>query len=583
MNSLHSCRAIRRMVALTAGILLTFSCSPRQDSGFEKNMEWWKDARYGMFVHWGISSLEGFEISWARDSYGPQKYDSLALRFNPSEFDADAWIDVAEQAGMKYIVLTAKHHDGFCLWDTESSTHNIMNTPYGKDVCRQLADAAHRRGMHLGWYFSTRQWNDPDCSDPERTGIYVEKMKMQLRELLTNYGKVDLLWFDYDGYPCPTDPREIFSYVLELAPDIVINNRLYPLTGHESHAYVGECGMYATPEQFVGGYGVVPWETNSTTASSRQWSIRYNDPPRPSEDMAWELIGAAGGNGNFLMNVGPDSLGVIPPDYAMRLKEVGDWIRAHEGILYGTTCGPWKPGSNYVSTQKDGSAYLVLREGGSITLPYSEDLKIAKAQIDGKNIEYSVADGKITFSVPEEYSGVRNLAIRLSGVSVPEGFEPLAPFCTSGSVTYGKPITASSSISDVYMHCPSAANDDNPQTIWRPGRVKGLDEIDAYGTIIRFTDPDNGQFFSRDATLEVDLLDETEVSSVKVMSAGWVNIGEVKVERLEGSDWVTVAATSNLTSDWECSFAPQTAQRWRLVIKEGDYDFGIREFQLLKD
>lgn len=566
------------LVLATAGLL--FSCAPQQKQGYESNLEWWKEARYGMFVHWGISTLEGFEISWPRSSYGEAKYDSLALRFNPSRFDADAWIDVAEQAGMKYIVLTTKHHDGFCLWDTESTSHNIMNTRYGKDVCRQLSDAAHRRGMRLGWYFSAREWNDPDCSDPENNFKYVAKMKMQLRELLSNYGKVDLLWFDYEGNPCPADPQEIFDYVLGLQPDIIINNRLYPLTPDESHAYVGACGMYATPEQFVGGYGSVPWETCSTMASSRQWSIRYNDPPRPAKDLVWETIGAAGGNGNMLMNVGPDSLGVIPAEYADRLKEAGDWIRAHEGILYGTTCGPWKPCGEYVSTQKGSTAHIVLKEGSSITLPYCVGLEIGGAQIEGRRIEYIIDGDSITFDVPQEYSGAPNVVIRLEIKDEPDGFEPLAPFGTSGSVAYNKPCTASSSLSDSYMHCPSSAFDDNERTFWRPGRKYDLCDMDIYGRKVHYTDPETGSYYFDDASLEVDLLEETVISSFSVIPKGGENIGSVKVEYFNGREWVTAASSTDMSATWEESIAPVKARRWRLDMSDGDWGFGIREFRV---
>ncbi|MCQ2155408.1 MAG: alpha-L-fucosidase, partial [Bacteroidales bacterium] len=179
--------------------MLLMSCSQNPSApDFSKQLQWWEEARYGMFVHWGISTMEGMEISWPRESFGPEKYDSLSLRFNPVDFDANAWIDAAEKAGMKYIVLTTKHHDGFCLWDTKTTEHNIMNTPYGKDVLKQLADAAHERGMRLGWYWSVRQWDDANCSnaDPELNNLYIEKMKTQLKEILTNYGKIDLLWFD---------------------------------------------------------------------------------------------------------------------------------------------------------------------------------------------------------------------------------------------------------------------------------------------------------------------------------------------------------------------------------------------------
>ena len=570
--------------------LMLMSCSRAKDKeSFQDNLQWWQEARYGMFIHWGISSLEGFEISWPRPSFGAARYDSLALKFNPYKFDADKWVEAAQKAGMKYMVLTAKHHDGFCLWDTKTQDHNIMNTPYGKDVCAQLADAAHSHGMRLGWYFSCRQWNDDDCSSPVSNEVYVEKMKAQLKELLTNYGDIDLLWFDYEGYPCPANPQEIFDYVLSIDPDIIMNNRLYPLTPDESHAYVGSCGMYATPEQFVGGYGEVPWETCSTSSTSRQWAIRYNDPPRPAEELIWETIGAAGGNGNMLMNVGPDSLGVILPAYVDRLAEVGAWIEAHEGILYGTSCGPWKPCSEYVSTVKGKLAYLLLKEGGPITLPFSRSIRIASASIEGAPVEFTAGKDSISFSVPSEYVGKPNVAIRLElSKALGRNFKPLSPAGTSGSVAYGKPSKASSSLSDVYMHCPSSAFDDNWGTSWRPGRNCSLEDNDIYGRYVHYTDPETGKYFNDDAVLEVDLQKALSISSFSVMPKDDrkdvdFNTGRFRIEYRHHGVWIVAAHTNCINEEWCGEFEPVKARHWRLVIEDGSngrWGYGIREFRL---
>ena len=568
-----------------AAILMVASCaSPKTyKNEFAEDMKWWSEARYGMFIHWGISSLEGFEISWARDSYGPAKYDSLKYRFNPHEFDADKWIETAENAGMKYVVLTAKHHDGFCLWDTETTDHDIMSTPYGKDVCAQLADAAHRHGMKIGWYFTAQEWHDPDCSSPEGNDRFVDRMKTQLRELLTNYGKIDLIWFDYDGYPCPADPQEIFDYVRELSPDIVINNRLYPIIGDESHAYVGSCGMYATPEQFVGGYGDVPWETCSTSSTSRQWSIRYNDPPRPAEDLIWETVGAAGGNGNMLMNVGPDSLGVIPAEYVDRLAEVGKWIKAHDGILYGTTCGPWKPCSKYVSTMNGKLAYLLLREGADIALPCPSELKISSATVEGEPVQYSVEDGKISFTIPEQFAGKANVAIRLElAEALGKDFAPSAFEGTSGSLAFGKPAKASSSLGEYYMHCPASAFDDNWSTFWRPGRNCSLADNDLYGTNVHCTSNETAAHFHSDAELEVDLQQSKTVTSFRIIPEDPTS-GSFSLQCRKGGRWVEVASTEGLEDEWRGELPEVRARRWRLVAIgafSGSWGWGIREFRL---
>ncbi|GEM_PF-921170 len=574
---------IKSLILGCAVLGMLTACQPKSEKDnypYWKEVAWWQDARYGMFLHWGISSLMGQEISWSRGGYGESKYDSLALRFNPAEFDADRWIDIAEQAGMKYIVLTTKHHDGYCLWDSKANPFNIMNSPYHKDICQQLAEAAHRRGMRLGWYFSCREWSDPNCCTTELTPKYVEKMKAELTELLSNYGKVDILWFDYDGWPSPAKPREIVSLIRQLQPDIVFNNRLYPFTPDESHAYIGEYGMLSTPEQFVGGYGELPWETCSTMSQSRQWSIRYGDGPRPAEDLIWETIGAAGGNGNMLMNVGPDSLGVIPQDFADRLAEVGAWIQAHEGILYGTKGGPWKPTSSYVSTMKGKNAYLLMHDGSNLTLPYTKKLAIKSVTADdGTAIDYTIQDNTITFTLPETLQGKRNVALRITSGNNLEGLELLTPFSTSGSVAYNKPAKASSSLSEVYLHFPAAAFDDNDGSAWAAGRCIDTDSTDLYGASENFGYSQRiADAFYKDATLEVDLQKEETITRFRIVPRkGCANI---QLEYKKGNEWVEAASTQSFYQEWTDNLEATTARYWRLNMQGGGLGFGIGEFQL---
>ena len=148
-------------------------------------------------------SLIGKEISWSRNGYGKSKYDSLYLRFNPKQFNAKEWVKLAQAGGMKYLVLTSKHHDGFCLFDTKTTPYNIMNSPFGRDVCKELAQAAHEAGMPIGWYFSVADWKDPDCRNPKTNDVFANRVEEQVRELLSNYGKISLLWIDYEGAPSP--------------------------------------------------------------------------------------------------------------------------------------------------------------------------------------------------------------------------------------------------------------------------------------------------------------------------------------------------------------------------------------------
>ena len=577
---------------MVAGILMLalVSCNNGNKEGFknpyEKDMAWWREARYGMFIHWGISSLMGQEISWSRNGYGAARYDSLALRFNPTDFDADKWIDVAEKAGMKYMILTAKHHDGYCLWDTKTTDHCITKSPYGKDVCAQLAEAAHRRGMRIGWYFSCRDWHEPDCSSESRNDVFVEKMKQQLTELLSNYGKIDIIWFDYEGWASPAKPREIFELVRSLQPEIIVNNRHCVLTPSESHSYVTDIAMYATPEQFVGAYSKnVPWETNSTTASSRQWSIRYGDVPRPVDDMIWEIMGAPAGNGNFLMNVGPDSLGVIPQAYAESLGQIGDWFRQHDGILYGTHTGPWKPAEQYFSTARGKSAYLLLKEGQNITLPYRKSLSFRSIKADdGSDVAFNIHGDSITLTLPEALIGKRNVALRIEAGSALDE-DPLDKFSTSGSLAFQCPIKASSSMG-AYLHCATSAVDDDDYTQWLSGRKVEIDSIPLYGqSDTHFVNNRDkvGQYYETDATLEVDLRQTQSVSRFRILHGGDHPVGHITLEYQKDGKWETAASTNQFNAEWTGTITPTEARHWRLNMQDGFMEFGIREFQLFKE
>ncbi len=584
---------MKKSLMLVAGILMLglISCNNGNKEDFknpyEKDMAWWREARYGMFIHWGISSLMGQEISWSRNGYGAARYDSLALRFNPVDFDADKWIDVAEKAGMKYMILTAKHHDGYCLWDTKTTDHCITKSPYGQDVCAQLAEAAHRRGMRIGWYFSCRDWHEPDCSSESRNDAFVEKMKQQLTELLSNYGKIDIIWFDCEGCASPAKPREIFELVRSLQPEIIVNNRHCILSPSECHGYVTDIAMYATPEQFVGAYSKnVPWETNSTTASSRQWSIRYGDVPRPVDDMIWEIMGAPAGNGNFLMNVGPDSLGVIPQAYAESLEKIGDWFRQHDGILYGTHTGPWKPAEQYFSTARRKSAYLLLKEGQNITLPYRRNLSFSNIKADdGSDVAFDIHGDSITLTLPEALIGKRNVALRIEAGSALDE-DPLDKFSTSGSLAFQCPVKASSSLG-AYLLCAASAVDDDDYTQWLSGRKKmEIDTISLYGQLDAHmvNNKDKvGLYYETDATLEVDLRQSQSVSRFRILHGGDHPVGHIALEYQKDGKWETAASTDHFNAEWTGTITPAEARHWRLNMQNGFMEFGVREFQLFKE
>jgi alpha-L-fucosidase len=326
-------------------------------SSKEERLEWWKDARFGMFIHWGPVSLKGTEISWSRGGTGIPiaEYDSLYKHFNPVKFDADAWVRLAKAAGMKYIVFTSKHHDGFCMWNTKFTDHNIMNSPFHRDVMKELAAACKKEGMALGFYHSTCDWYNPDFpltspgGNVRRETSNLEKYTMYLKnesaEIIRNYGPLLVMWYDVPQEFDSARGQGVIDYIRKIQPDILVNDR------------TGAKGDFDTPEQRIGSFQISrPWETCMTIGT--QWSWKPNDEVKSLEECLHALIRSAGGDGNLLFNVGPDQYGNIEPLQADRLREMGKWLQKYGYTIYGTRGGPFKPADWGVSTRKGNKIWI---------------------------------------------------------------------------------------------------------------------------------------------------------------------------------------------------------------------------------
>lgn len=355
----------------------------------------WQAMRFGMFIHWGPVSLTGREIGWSRGGNQTpiEVYDHLYTQFNPTNYNADEWVSVAKAAGMKYIVLTTKHHDGFCLWDTKQTDYNIMNSPFKRDVVKELAAACKKQGMAFGTYYSTCDWYHPDfpLTSPggkvrrEKSDIdsYQRFLLAQIRELITNYGPLITIWNDvpqeFKGRGAAT-----IKMVRELQPDILINDR------------TGDGGDYSTPEQRVGKYqDDRPWETCMTIC--QQWAWKPNDDMKSLKQCLQTLVTCAAGDGNLLFNVGPTPDGVIEARQVERLKEMGAWLAKHGESIYGTRGGPWKPTPAVGSTRKGSTVYLhLLREDdGVVELPALSRRVKSAALLGGGEVKFNQADGKL--------------------------------------------------------------------------------------------------------------------------------------------------------------------------------------------
>ncbi|MDD8026383.1 MAG: alpha-L-fucosidase [Acidobacteriota bacterium] len=334
----------------------------------DARMQWWRDARFGLFIHWGLYAIPAGEWGgqtnygeWIRNNAQiPLKtYDKFAARFNPVKFDAAAWVKMAKDAGMKYIVITSKHHDGFAIFDSKVSDFDVMATPFKRDILKELATACRKEGIKLCFYHSIMDWHHPDylprrsweVKDRPEAGAnlerYIAYMKAQLKELLTDYGDIGVLWFDGEWENTWTEARgrDLYAYVRSLQPKIIINNRVgASRTGMEGFSAAKEsAGDFGTPEQTIPATGLagVDWETCMTMNDN--WGYNKNDRAwKTSRDLIQKLADIASKGGNFLLNVGPTSEGLFPGPGVERLAAIGRWMKANGESIYGTQASPFK-------------------------------------------------------------------------------------------------------------------------------------------------------------------------------------------------------------------------------------------------
>ncbi len=403
-----------------------------------EDMEWWRDARFGMFIHWGPVSLKGTEIGWSRGgerrgwrgggtgSIPVEEYDNLYRSFDPVEFDAAEWVALARDAGMRYLVFTTKHHDGFSMFDSDVTDYKITSPacPFGRDVVKELADACHDAGIRLGFYYSPVDWYHPDY----RTGrheSYIRFMHDQVRELCSNYGRVDVMWFDGlqihpmsgSGGEAHYDPQwardwdagNLFKTIRSLQPGVIINNRC------------GLEGDFDTPEQHVGFYQTDrPWESCITIC--RQWAWKPDDTMKSLGECIRTLVMCAGGDGNLLLNVGPMPDGRIEERQADRLREIGAWLDVNGESIYGTRGGPIPPQSWGVTTHRGSTVYLHVLSGSDtvVALPDMGASLVSASLIDGTAVETGSGSFGTIVKIPDGRRDPHDTVIRLTFDGTPE-------------------------------------------------------------------------------------------------------------------------------------------------------------------
>ena len=359
----------------------------------DRRMKWWREVRFGMFIHWGLYAVPAGEykgqrskrigewiMEWA--NIPRAEYEKFAPQFNPVKFNAVEWVRIAKDAGMKYIVITSKHHDGFSIYDSRVSKYDIVEaTPYGKDPIKALAAESKKQGLKFCFYYSIMDWHHPSQhveapgKDPTaghrvttmRPGgkeEYIKYMKEQLRELITSYDPA-VLWFDGEWVEWWTeeDGKDLYKFVRSLKPDIIINNRVgkgrkgMEGLSKDDQEYAGDFG---TPEQQIPPRGLpgVDWESCMTMNDT--WGFKFYDENwKSSETLVRNLIDIASKGGNYLLNVGPTAEGLIPQPSVERLREMGKWMKVNGEAVYGTTASPFAKQLTFGrATSKPGRIYL---------------------------------------------------------------------------------------------------------------------------------------------------------------------------------------------------------------------------------
>ncbi len=406
-----------------------------QETAAQKDarMQWWRDATFGMFIHWGAYAVpageyHGKEVKgvgeWILHSANipTAEYEGFVKQFNPTSFNAVEWVSIAKQAGIKYIVITSKHHDGFCLWDSKVTSYDIMDaSPFKRDILKELSDACKAAGIKMCFYHSIMDWHQPDAESKKEYGhqhsanpnwaTYRDTyLKPQLAELVKKYDPA-VLWFDGEWIPEWTEEqgKDLYNFLRNLKPDLIINNRVGKgRSGMQGmNTYKDAAGDFGTPEQeILEGTSDTDWESCMTMNDT--WGFKKTDHNWKSAKMLIDnLVDIAAKGGNYLLNVGPTAEGLIPGPSVERLKEIGKWLDINKEAIYATNSRKqYKEGDNIKFTlSKDGTvtyAIVNAERGAQIVLTSVKPAKGSKINMLGVKspLIWKEQDGKVIVNLP---------------------------------------------------------------------------------------------------------------------------------------------------------------------------------------
>jgi alpha-L-fucosidase len=542
----------------------TMMAAVAQTAAENKKMKWWTNAKFGMFIHWGVYSVpagtyDGKQIpgigEWIMNTakIPMATYQQYAKQFNPVNYNPEAWVKMAKDAGIKYIVITAKHHDGFAMFDTKVTDWSITKaTPYGKDVLKPLVAACRKAGIRIGFYYSQAQdWNHPggavsggawDKAQYGNMDTYLDSIAVpQVREILSNYGDMDILWWDTPQNMTPARAAK-FAPILQKYPNLITNNRL----GGDVN------GDTETPEQFVPptGFPGRNWETCMTMNDT--WGYKsYDQNWKSPAVLIRDLVDAVSKGGNFLLNVGPNSLGEIPQPSIERLAAIGKWLKVNSESVYGTTVSPFSYLSWGRCTRKGNKLYLHVFDypkNGELKVPLFN--KIAKAYLlsnPKKQLKVVKELDRSVITLPKHAPDSINTVVVIELTGEPK---------TLPSLVTDKKITVSSQKVEA-----SAKNiiDGDRQTRWEA--AKG----------------------DRKATVEIDMAKPTTLSSLIIDEPWhpWENKKQhITFQYKVGDDWITIDDFTTAGSGFVKNFEQVTGQYFRLLIENKETEPTLLEWQM---
>lgn len=389
-------------------------------------MEWWKDGTFGMFIHWGLYSVPAgryhgkvsthatAEWIMKNEKIPISEYETYATQFNPIKFNAKTWVSIAKKAGAKYIVITSKHHDGFCLWDSKVSDYTITKaTPFKRDILKELSDECKKQGIRFCTYHSIMDWHQPDANGNDSTdwAKYREQyLKPQLAEIIHNYHP-GVMWFDGEWIKKWTEQqgKDLYNYLRNLDPDLIINNRVGKgRSGMQGMNKTQDAvGDFGTPEQeILAKASNLDWESCMTFNNS--WGFKQDDHNWKSADLLiHNIVEIVGKGGNYLLNVGPTAEGEIPPESVERLVEIGQWLNKNGEAIYGNKKGLTQENyTGYSTISKKGNA-IYLFVDSKTTIPIvlkGMNNKVATISIlKNKSIlRLNKSGDDLTITVPQE-------------------------------------------------------------------------------------------------------------------------------------------------------------------------------------